>query len=71
VQVDVAKAQADTLREWAAIWERGAEPSEGAIEVAFLLKRAATQIARVSGVPQPEPDPLPANDAALVGALRE
>lgn len=49
---EIAKAQADTLKEWADQWNRDALVSpdqEGYGEVAFLLRRTATAIAKAIG----------------------
>ncbi len=43
IQRDVAQAQVGTLLDWVRQWER--EEQDGAAEVAFLLRRAARQIA--------------------------
>jgi len=59
---DVAKAQANTLEDWARQW--GGETMEGANDVAFLLHRTARQIRRAIGLPEPmERPPLPAGKA--------
>lgn len=46
---EVARAQIDTLLEWANGHER--DGIEGSSEVAFLLRRAATMIGKIAGVP--------------------
>ena len=42
-------AQAATLRDWAEQWDR--EPQEGAVEMGFLLRRAAGLASQIGGVP--------------------
>ena len=43
IQRDAARAQVGTLLDWVRQWER--EAQDGAEEAAFLLRRAARQIA--------------------------
>ena len=52
---DLVKAQASTLREWADAWEQDSldNGTEGAAEVAFLLRRTATHALSVVGAPVP------------------
>jgi len=42
MRVEVAKAQAETLLEWATLWEE--DGRAGTSEAAFLLRRVARQI---------------------------
>jgi hypothetical protein len=65
---DLAKAQAGTLLEWAAL--HGREQIPGASEVSFLLRRAAAQIGRTYDLDSApaEPEPVPEDDPAELKA---
>ena len=76
MQTDIVKAQASTLREWADGWtkESEIEGTEGAAEVAFLLRRSATLMLAVAGVvPAVASEPAEAEPpkAVAVDELRE
>ena len=59
MQHDVAKKHADTLTEWAEIWQRDAQTGqEGAGDVAFLLARAARSIRVTLGLAAPPREPV-------------
>lgn len=68
MQVDVARAQAETLDEWSVNWDResAGDAQSGASEVAFLLQRAARMIRRTLGdTGSVEPAMKFGDDAAL------
>lgn len=62
----IARAHCETLVEWASLYERGDLP--GGEEAAFLLQRAARQIAKASELtiadlpPEPRPRDVPVDD---------
>ena len=49
MQVDVARAHAETLIEWSRQWSDGALAGDSKSEVVFLMRRAARQMAKVAG----------------------
>ena len=52
MQPDVAKAQADTVANWAREWDiEAAKGIEGAAEISYQLKRIAGLVRSVCGVP--------------------
>lgn len=61
-QRDAARAQVETLLDWARLWER--DEQEGAAEVTFLLRRAARQIGMTMdlGIPVEVADKAPVTD---------
>lgn len=68
---EVAKAQAETLLDWAMQWSRTAKPGDGSAEVAFLLRRTARLMGKAVGIemtididPGSDPAPLAEGETA-------
>ena len=63
----VASAHCATLAEWADHWERESGRVDGAAEIAFLLRKVARAIIRVTDCDPPAIDLPPELPPAIVG----